>query len=607
MKRIYTSIASLALIMTSLVGVGPAANATTLQVQSAILGPDGKAMTLVFNHDIEVGGATALVNIVTLRVNASVVSKSVSASGANMTVLLSDAAVPGATVTISFANGGAYQLQKVGDPTVFWTGVPVTVTNNSVRLALTGDTQVAISGQNELSATHPTYSNYSGNTNFDYYSCVSDPVINSDNAKSAYVPYVNGSMDWIISGADDPTGSGVAIGSASDCYHLNTQYSTTLSNTAQWQSVLVGNELYDPASHGQYIMAASRTFTAGSTHYFLRFSAAQFYTPPVVPTAVLPVFTFASDSITFTTQPSWTGEDSNSEDYFVYACHGSVNEVSSPATSSSFMATIGGCYGLYTSASTLQSLVPATSLSNAQAIDSGSLVAYDPVAHGRNITIQSAAKYATTPYRVTTASQYWMSNAGGGSSPSQVETTPYTGPVVNAPGALKPVAPGEKLVLSGSNLSGVSKATINGSDAGVKVTASGEIEIVVPKGLPAGTYDLVITSDSGLLTIQDAIKVSESSVDAQTSPVDPSTRLKEDNTVKVYVFDVLGAGKIQIFFNGKEVAWINADDINDPKLTSDYLVRTLNLLSGKNIIEIYVDGKRVDRKAYTKVDDDSRI
>jgi hypothetical protein len=72
-----------------------------------------------------------------------------------------------------------------------------------------------------------------------------------------------------------------------------------------------------------------------------------------------------------------------------------------------------------------------------------------------------------------------------------------------------------------------------------------------------------------------------------------------DGTAKVWVFDVVGAGKVQIFVNGKEIAWVNATDASDPKLFNGYLVRTIELAEGKNIIEVFVDGERVRRTAYS--------
>lgn len=190
-----------------------------------------------------------------------------------------------------------------------------------------------------------------------------------------------------------------------------------------------------------------------------------------------------------------------------------------------------------------------------------------------------------------------------GSNPPQQNSapTPYTGPILQTPGAVAPVAQGSKVVIPGSNLSGVSKVEIGGVDAKVVVNSAGELEITVPVGLAAGTYDLVVTSDSGRLTVQDGIRVSGSAAVSETneSTARPSTKLKEDNTVKVYVFEVVGAGKVQIMFNGKEIAWVNTTDPNDSKLLNEYLVRTLELVDGKNVIEVFVDGERERRTVYS--------
>ena len=77
-----------------------------------------------------------------------------------------------------------------------------------------------------------------------------------------------------------------------------------------------------------------------------------------------------------------------------------------------------------------------------------------------------------------------------------------------------------------------------------------------------------------------------------------------DSSVKLYAKNIVGAGKVQFFLNGKEVAWVRAADANDPKLRTangfQYLVRTVTLKAGmKNVLEIYVDGERVRRAAYS--------
>jgi hypothetical protein len=89
-------------------------------------------------------------------------------------------------------------------------------------------------------------------------------------------------------------------------------------------------------------------------------------------------------------------------------------------------------------------------------------------------------------------------------------------------------------------------------------------------------------------------------VDAQGNPT---------NQVKFYAKNPVGAGKIQFMLNGREIAWVRAADANDPKLRVvatgpmagvAYLVRTINLEPGKNALEIFVDGERVRRVAYTR-------
>jgi hypothetical protein len=199
-------------------------------------------------------------------------------------------------------------------------------------------------------------------------------------------------------------------------------------------------------------------------------------------------------------------------------------------------------------------------------------------------------------------------NPGPNPGPQQQvpAAAPYTGPVVKAPGITRTVTKGMKVKIEGSALTSVSKVTIDGKDAKVKVNSEGEIEIVVPSDLANGTYDMVVTSASGLLTVQDAVRVGPTAT-LLAGDTKPSTKLKDDGSVKVHVYNVIGAGKVQIFVNGVEVAWVNAEDGSDPKLLNDYLVRTIDLAEGKNVIEIYVNLKRVDRKAYTLVDDSSKI
>ena len=76
--------------------------------------------------------------------------------------------------------------------------------------------------------------------------------------------------------------------------------------------------------------------------------------------------------------------------------------------------------------------------------------------------------------------------------------------------------------------------------------------------------------------------------------------------INLYAKNVVGEGKIQFFHNGNEVAWVDAIDASDEKLRvvesgpmtrANYLVRTRELVGGKNVFEIYVDGERVVRRS----------
>ena len=84
------------------------------------------------------------------------------------------------------------------------------------------------------------------------------------------------------------------------------------------------------------------------------------------------------------------------------------------------------------------------------------------------------------------------------------------------------------------------------------------------------------------------------------------TKNLNDGTVKMYAKNIVGAGKVQFMLNGQEVAWVQAADTADPKLLlagaegSAYLVRTVDLVEGqKNVLEIWVDGVRTARSAYS--------
>lgn len=82
------------------------------------------------------------------------------------------------------------------------------------------------------------------------------------------------------------------------------------------------------------------------------------------------------------------------------------------------------------------------------------------------------------------------------------------------------------------------------------------------------------------------------------------TKRLGNTQAKLYAKDIIGAGKVSFRLNGREIAWVNALDASDRKLRlaggSNYLVRTVNLVAGKNVLEIFMDGERVKRVVYSR-------
>jgi hypothetical protein len=176
---------------------------------------------------------------------------------------------------------------------------------------------------------------------------------------------------------------------------------------------------------------------------------------------------------------------------------------------------------------------------------------------------------------------------------------PYDGPVVLSVNPQTVLSSGGEIELTGTNLETVSRIQIAGVDLVLDKVESGRISATVPSGLTLGLKDAELTSDFGKLSIPGLIRVvaqSEAEFSAWTS-------LKGDY-VKVYAKNLVGAGKVQFLVNGVERAWIRAIDQSAPKLRRAngfyYLVRSIKLTAGKNTFEVYQDGERVWRSAYTQ-------
>jgi len=244
---------------------------------------------------------------------------------------------------------------------------------------------------------------------------------------------------------------------------------------------------------------------------------------------------------------------------------------------------------------------------------------------GSTVALQNTASVATSPS--TTQSgfifQGWFDAATGGNKIAfpyapladitlyakwvSAIPAPYAGPLLNTYSDRNPSI-GDEVIISGLRLNLVTFCTIDGIDVPISNKSSEGFTIAIPSGLQPGLKDLVITSSVGTLTVQDALTVSSAVEDASgpVSVANPkaSTRKLTDSSAKIYVKDLVGAGKVQIFVNGKEIAWVRATAAAVTKLRTangtHYLVRTVELIKGqKNILEVHLDGIRIKRSAYS--------
>lgn len=156
-------------------------------------------------------------------------------------------------------------------------------------------------------------------------------------------------------------------------------------------------------------------------------------------------------------------------------------------------------------------------------------------------------------------------------------------------------AGGDSVQVHGVGLRLVDRVTIGGMEVGFTLQADGSLLLATGQ-LPAGTHTLIVASEVGTASLLQAFTVS-----AEASYW---TKNLGNGQAKLYAKNIVGEGKVQFILNGKEIAWINAVDESDPKLRkangAAYLVRTVNLVSGKNRLEVKVDGVRVRFTTYTK-------
>jgi hypothetical protein len=147
----------------------------------------------------------------------------------------------------------------------------------------------------------------------------------------------------------------------------------------------------------------------------------------------------------------------------------------------------------------------------------------------------------------------------------------------------------------------VTGVNVDGLAAEIVSKSSTSITIRVP-AVTSGLKDLVVLSSSGTLTVQGALRVVAG--EEITTQLTTTSIKRIGNSVRLFVSEPAGLGKIQFKINGREIAWVRAVEATDPKLRQangrSYFVRNAALSKGKNAIEIYVDGKRVKRVSHTR-------
>lgn len=173
----------------------------------------------------------------------------------------------------------------------------------------------------------------------------------------------------------------------------------------------------------------------------------------------------------------------------------------------------------------------------------------------------------------------------------------YTGPVITK-SLPSLAAAGDVVEFVGTGLDQVTGISIDSKKLELVSVSQGSIKAKLPLDLTSGMKDLVVSSSAGSLTVQDMLRVSDV---VTRSLAGPKTSIKKmgSDLARVQLDSVVGAGKVQVLLNGKEVAWVKTSSLSDAKLKAGRMVRTLKLSPGvKNVIEVLVDGERVKRVAY---------
>ncbi len=191
--------------------------------------------------------------------------------------------------------------------------------------------------------------------------------------------------------------------------------------------------------------------------------------------------------------------------------------------------------------------------------------------------------------------------SGGFSAP-----TPFDGPVITTDFSGDSFTVGENVTISGTGLDDISSVRFGDTEA--SVTASENSASFVVPDVEPGPYTLTIESSNGSIGLQQQVTVLASGEVVIGDEADETkgwTSKLNVSEVKMYAKNIQIGSKYQFFVNGEEIAWVRKNSETDIEgsnlrqaLGTDYMVRTVELMPGKNALEVFIDGTRVWRAAY---------
>lgn len=192
-----------------------------------------------------------------------------------------------------------------------------------------------------------------------------------------------------------------------------------------------------------------------------------------------------------------------------------------------------------------------------------------------------------------------MTSAAGANSCYAIPQ--YTGPIISEVNPSE-IAPGDEVTVTGSRLDSIDEFEIAGLRA--KADCNNTVcTFTAPEVEVSGEQDLIAFGSFGSLRVQGAVSTSLGT-GIEIEGLRIWTKKISDTEVKFYAKNIVGAGKVQFFVNGREIAWVRAENVSNPKLRETkgfyYLVRTVTLSPGKKtVLEGYLNGERLRRSAYT--------